>query len=145
MKNITIVLSVVLLTVLACGDSTSPAGPTGWNNGNWSGETATEIPVSFTLDHPTITDWTMTITHIYADTTDVHTWLVPSITIAEDSSFSWNDSIDHDSLKYAFSFSGTFNSGDSLTGLWNSSVEYELTGHSGVDMLGGSWTAVGPN
>lgn len=144
MKKIFTIAILALLAVLACGESNSPAGPTGWNNGSWTGETASLIPVTFTLDHPAITDWTMTISHVFADTTDTRTWLCSSTSIASDSSFSWNGTIDHDTLVYVFSFSGTFVTGDSLIGLWDSSVDYHLSsGHSGEDILGGSWTAVG--
>lgn len=138
-----VVFSIV--TLLACGSDNDPAGPAGWNNGSWTGETASSIPVSFSLDHPTITSWTMTVTHSYKDTTDVRTWLCSSTLIAADSSFSWSDSIDHDTLKYVFSFSGAFINGDSLIGLWDSSVEYKLgSGGGGIDDIGGSWTATGP-
>lgn len=134
-----------IITFLACGSDNDPVGPAGWNNGSWTGETASSIPVSFSLDHPTIANWTMTVTHSYADTTDVRTWLCSSTLIAADSSFSWSDSIDHDTLKYVLSFSGTFVSGDSLIGLWDSSVEYNLgSGSGGIDDIGGSWTATGP-
>lgn len=144
MKKIIAVIFLTLVAVVACGKDSNPAGPTGWNNGDWTGETATSIPITFTLNHPTITDWTMTVAHMYVDTTDTRTWLCASIPIAGDSTFSWIDSIDHDSLKYVFSFSGTFVTGDSLTGLWDSSVEYKLSsGHSGVDEIGGSWIAGG--
>ncbi|MCD4706616.1 MAG: hypothetical protein K8S62_02635 [Candidatus Sabulitectum sp.] len=143
-KAIAVVLFTII-AVMACGKDSNPSGPTGWNNGGWIGETADLIPITFSLNHPTITDWTMTVEHIYADTTDIRTWLCPSISVADDSAFSWNDTIDHDTLKYVFSFSGTFATGDSLIGLWDSSVEYNLsTGHSGVSDLGGSWTATGP-
>ena len=141
-KTISIAL-FTFIAVTACGDNT-PSGPTGWNNGVWTGETATAIPITFTLDHPTITDWTMTIAYTYADTTDTRTWLCSSISVADDSTFCWSDSIDHDSLKYAFSFSGKFATGDSLMGLWDSSVTYNLPGYSGMEDIGGSWTAVGP-
>ena len=144
MKKILVVCSIVLLAVMACGDSDSPSGPTGWNNGSWTGETASLIPITFTLNHPTITDWTITTVYDYADTTDSYTWLCPSIAVGSDSTFSWVDTVDHDTLTYVFSFSGTFNSGDSLTGLWDSSVDYNLTGYSGVAIIGGSWTAKGP-
>ncbi len=144
MKKITVGLLLALIAVVACGKSSNPSGPTGWNNGDWTGETADLIPITFTLNHPTITDWTMTLEHVYADTTDTRTWLCPSTTVSDDSTFSWNDTIDHDTLKYVFSFSGTFSTGDSLIGLWDSSVQYDLTGQSGVSILGGSWTASGP-
>ncbi|MCK5132932.1 MAG: hypothetical protein KAR40_12360 [Candidatus Sabulitectum sp.] len=144
MKRAVAVILLTLVALMACGKDGNPVGPAGWNNGHWTGETATSIPVTFTLDHPAITDWTMTIAHIYADTTDTRTWLCASILIAEDSTFSWIDSVDHDTLKYVFSFSGTFVTGDSLMGLWDSSVEYNLSGQSGIDEIGGSWIAGGP-
>ncbi len=145
MKKTFVFCSLVLLAVMACGDSDSPSAPTGWNNGSWTGETATEIPITFTLDHPAISNWTISTAYEYADTTDTRTWLCQSITVASDSTFSWADSVDNDTLKYVFSFSGTFNTGDSLTGIWDSSVEYHLSGgHSGYDEIGGSWTAKGP-
>ena len=145
MKKTLVVCSLVFLAVMACGDSDSPSGPTGWNNGSWTGETATEIPITFTLDHPAISSWTMITAYEYADTTDSRTWLCQSITVAADSTFSWADTVDNDTLKYVISFSGTFNTGDSLTGAWDSSVEYHLSGgHSGIEDISGSWTAKGP-
>ena len=134
-----------MITVVACGGDNDPSGPTGWNNGEWTGETATLIPITFTLDHPAMTDWTMTVEHTYADTTDIRTLLCSQLTVVADSTFSWSDTVDHDTLIYVFSFSGTFFSGDSLFGLWDSSVEYDLSsGYSGIDDIGGSWTAGGP-
>lgn len=139
-KTITIFILFIVLLV-ACDDS---SGPIEWNNGSWHGVTATSIPITFKLDHPTITDWTMTSTHVYADTTDIRTWLCPSLAVTDDSTFAWRDTIDQDTLKYVFSFSGRFINGDSLTGQWDSSVEYRFSNESGTDEAGGSWTATGP-
>ena len=146
MKKTVVFAVLSVLAVVSCSESSSnPSGPTGWNNGNWTGETASSIPITFTLNHPTITDWTITVSHDYADTTDTRTILCSSLTIADDSTFSWSDSVDHDTLKYSFSFSGTFFTGDSLMGLWDSTVYYDLSsGSGGIDELGGSWTAGGP-
>jgi len=142
MFRLFMVLAVFVL-IAGCGDD-SPSGPTGWNNGNWSGQTSTLIPITFTLDHPDLTNWTITVTHSYEDTTDTRTWPAPALTIGQDSTFSWSDSVYADSLQYSFSMSGNFVSGDSVTGYWDSTVYYQLTGTSGSDEIGGNWTASGP-
>jgi hypothetical protein len=144
MKRIIVVAVISVFATLSCGKAGNPSGHTGWNNGNWIGETATSLPVAFTLNHPVITNWTVTVSHSYADTTDIRTILCSTLNVTDDSTFSWSDSVDHDSLKYSFSFSGKFYSGDSLTGQWNSTVYYDFGGGGGVDELGGSWTAGGP-
>ena len=146
MKKAIVIAVLFFLAMVSCSESSNnPSGPTGWNNGNWTGETATSIPITFTLNHPALTNWTITVSQDYADTTDTRTIMCSALTIADDSTFSWSDSVDHDSLKYSFSFSGKFFTGDSLMGLWDSTVYYDLSsGDGGVDELGGSCTAGGP-
>lgn len=137
-------LTVIVLGLSqGCGDD-DPSGPGTWNNGAWTGQTASGIQVTFTLDHPDVSDWTMTVTHQYADTTDTRTWTSPQLEVASDSSMSWSDSVYSDSLQYSFSMSGTFASGDSVFGEWDSVVYYQMGGGSGTDELGGSWWATGP-
>lgn len=137
------VLAAFVLIISGCGDDASGPSDT-WNNGDWTGSTASQIPVTFTLDHPDVSDWTITVTHEYAGNTVDKTWTSPALTVAADSSFSWSDSVYADSLQYSFSMSGTFASGDSVQGLWDSTLYYQISGSSGVDDQGGSWTASGP-
>lgn len=127
-----------------CGDG-GPSGPGGgWADGLWTGETASGLTVTFTLKHPQVSGWTLTVTHQYADTTDTRTWTSPELAIGADSTFGWSDSVQSDSLQYSFTISGQFSSGSSVSGEWDSVVHYQTGGGSGTDDLGGSWSAVGP-
>jgi hypothetical protein len=137
-------ITLAIIVFAGCGGD-DPSGPGGsWDNGDWTGQTASGQAVTFTLDHPTITDWSLTVTHQYADTTDTRTWTSPQLTVGSDSSFSWSDSVYSDSLQYSFSMSGNFTSGSSVDGEWDSVVYYQMGGGSGIDDLGGSWSASGP-
>lgn len=143
-RLMTVALIALALGVLSgCGDD-DPSGPGGWNDGAWTGQTASGLQVSFTLDHPHVTDWTLTVTHQYADTTDTRTWTSPELQIASDSTISWSDSVYSDSLQYSFSMTGSFASGDSVFGEWDSVVYYQTGSGSGIDDIGGSWWATGP-
>ena len=135
---------LVMAAVMTAGCGGDPSGPgASWNDGHWTGLTSTGLQVGFDLEHPTLTDWTLTVTHYYAGTSDTRTWTSPQLTVGSDSSFSWSDSVHSDSLQYSFSMTGSFTSGDSAAGEWDSIVYYQLGSTSGTDELGGSWTAGG--
>ncbi|MBN2586984.1 MAG: hypothetical protein JXA64_05660 [Candidatus Fermentibacteraceae bacterium] len=137
------VIALAAALIPGCGDDPSSPGGS-WDNGDWTGQTASGLTVTFTLDHPTVTDWTLTVTHDYADTTDIRTWTGPQLTVGSDSTFSWSDSVYSDSLQYSFSMDGIFTSGSEVSGEWDSVVYYQIGGGSGMDDLGGSWSAEGP-
>lgn len=132
-----------LVLILGCGDDDSPSGPSGDRpqTGDWSGTAATGEPLAFTVGEDSVTALEMTVVHTVDGQPDTVVWQPPAAAVVGDSAFSASDSIDADSVTFAFSISGAFPASDSAQGTWSSTAQWQIGGSGGVEDLGGSWTA----
>ncbi len=135
-------LAAAVVLVLACGDD-DPSGPSGHGpqTGDWTGWAPSGEPLAFTVTEDSITGFEMTVIHTVDGAADTVVWQVSAMELVGDSTFSGADSIDEDSVSFGFTVSGGFTASDSAQGSWSSTAEWEIGGGSGVDDLGGSWTA----
>jgi len=136
------IIASLVLTV-GCGDNDSPSGPTGDKpqTGDWSGSAATGEELAFTVGEDSLKALQMTVAHTVDGEPDTVVWQPPAAAIVGDSAFSASDSVDADSVTYAFSISGTFPASDSSQGTWSSTAQWQIGGSGGAEDLGGSWTA----
>ena len=132
-----------LVLILGCGDDYNPSGPSGDRpqTGDWSGSAATGEPLAFTVGEDSVTALEMTVVHTVNGEPDTVVWQPPAAAIVGDSAFSASDSIDADSVTFAFSISGAFPASDSAQGTWSSTAQWQIGGSGGVEDLSGSWTA----
>ena len=132
-----------LVLILGCGDDDNPSGPSGDRpqTGDWSGSAATGEPLAFTVGEDSVTALEMTVVHTVNGEPDTVVWQPPAAAIVGDSAFSASDSIDADSVTFAFSISGAFPASDSAQGTWSSTAQWQIGGSGGVEDLSGSWTA----